>query len=632
MTLAFASAERAAAARRIALVIGNDAYQELTALQKAAADATDTAKVLEAKGFDDVILKTNLTRLEMDIAVAEFLDAVAQGDTALFFYSGHGWSDGAQNFLVGVDAPKQASEAVLSRISIPLQNGANGILDALRQRGAGLKVAIIDACRDNPFTSTVAGRSIGTGRGLSRVDPPQGTFVVFSAGTGQTALDRLSDDDHERNSVFTRTFLPYLRNGIWLNEAVKAVQTSVKEIAYPHPQSPAYYDQVTGRACLFANCRNIDAPAPGGDVCAAAEAHYQEAKEIGTRAALVDHVNRFGSCEFAGLAEQRIEIIDRAPPLDGARVADAPAETDAAQCEELVADKASDDVDTATAIATCQRALADTPDDDKLTFLLGRASEAAEDYDAALKHYTAAGERGHGDALFAIGSLYYRGKGVAKDQAEAAKWFRKSAEQGSAHAQATLGRLYFYGAGVPEDKAESVKWFKLAAEQGRADAQFNVGLSYYRGQGVERDAQESAKWFRMAAEQRDVKARNNLAIMYLTGDGVEKDDKEAVKWFRLAAGQNDADANWALGGMYIGGVGGLNKDLERAAYHFLRALALESTDARHELIEKQAAGLPAKLRQEIQKALRSEGIYSGAIDGAFGPGTKAALEEYAARS
>jgi uncharacterized caspase-like protein len=176
------SATGTAEARRVALVVGNDAYSELPPLQKAVADATDFAAVLEEKGFDQVILRSNATRLDMDLALAELMDSIVPGDTAVFFYSGHGWSDGNQNYLVGVDAPKTAAESALSRISVPLQNGVNGIIDEMARRGATLKVAIVDACRDNPFVSTVAGRSIGQSRGLTRIDPPSGTFVVFSAG------------------------------------------------------------------------------------------------------------------------------------------------------------------------------------------------------------------------------------------------------------------------------------------------------------------------------------------------------------------------------------------------------------------------------------------------------------------
>ncbi|MGH6925102.1 MAG: caspase family protein [Propylenella sp.] len=251
------TASQQADARRIALVIGNDAYAELPALRKAGADAADFAALLDEKGFDQVLLRRDLTGVGIDLAVSEFLEAIAPGDTAVFFYSGHGWSDGGQNFLVGTDVPKTVGGLALSRLSVPLQNGANGVIDEMARRGAALKVVVVDACRDNPFVSNVPGRNVGLGRGLTRVEPPNGTFVVFSAGAGQVALDRLSDADAERNSVFTRTFLPLLRADQPLLDAVKTTQGRVYELArlVHHEQEPAYYDQVRGDACLSLACR-----------------------------------------------------------------------------------------------------------------------------------------------------------------------------------------------------------------------------------------------------------------------------------------------------------------------------------------------------------------------------------------
>jgi uncharacterized caspase-like protein len=100
------------------LVIGNDQYQNLPKLQKAVADARSYAKVLKAKGFDQVILRNDLTRGQLDEAIASFLDQIEPGDTAVFAYSGHGWSDGAQNYIVGTDAPVTGSQDFLARISI----------------------------------------------------------------------------------------------------------------------------------------------------------------------------------------------------------------------------------------------------------------------------------------------------------------------------------------------------------------------------------------------------------------------------------------------------------------------------------------------------------------------------------
>ena len=260
--LALVGASGAAAERRIALIIGNDAYQNLQPLRKAVADALSYAEVLREKGFDKVLVETDLTRSDMDIAIASFLDEIGPDDTALFAYSGHGWSDGAQNYLVGIDAPKSGSQELLARVSIALKNGTDGVIDDMDRKGAALKVAIIDACRDNPFTPASGKRGVGLSRGLVRVEPPGGTFIVFSAGAGQTALDRLSDADDDPNSVFTRVFLPQLRADVTLQDAIKTTQQQVVALARSinEKQQPAYYDEVLGKACLSGSCVGAGPP------------------------------------------------------------------------------------------------------------------------------------------------------------------------------------------------------------------------------------------------------------------------------------------------------------------------------------------------------------------------------------
>ena len=105
-------------------------------------------------GFDD-----------MEAAVGEFVEKIEPGDTAVFVYSGHGWSDGAHNYLVGVDAPDRASQERLTRLSLPIRNGATGVLDDFERKGAGL--------RSRSSTPAATIRSIrlrATGATASRAD------------------------------------------------------------------------------------------------------------------------------------------------------------------------------------------------------------------------------------------------------------------------------------------------------------------------------------------------------------------------------------------------------------------------------------------------------------------------------
>ena len=154
------------------------------------------------------------------------------------------------------------------------------------------------------------------------------------------------------------------------------------------------------------------------------------------------------------------------------------------------------------------------------------------------KWYRRAAERGHADAQYILGLMYFEGDmGVPWDDAEAVKWCRRAAEQGHSEAQGILGDIYARGKLVPLDTVEAVKWYRRAAEQGDAEAQYSLGWMYHLGQGVPLDKVEAVKWIRRAAEQGYGEAQEVLGERYSKGEGVPKNKAEADKWFRLAAEQ-----------------------------------------------------------------------------------------------
>jgi hypothetical protein len=121
-----------------------------------------------------------------------------------------------------------------------------------RKKGARLSLLVLDACRNNPYKDN-RGRSVGGTRGLAPMDPPEGTLVLFSAGAGQEALDRLSDDDKNPNSIFTRIFLPMIKqDGLELSRLSRLVKGKVRDLAKSvgHKQTPAVYNEVIGDVYL----------------------------------------------------------------------------------------------------------------------------------------------------------------------------------------------------------------------------------------------------------------------------------------------------------------------------------------------------------------------------------------------
>ena len=234
---------------RVALVIGNDRYQNLPAdkqLAKAVNDARAVGAALEKIGFT-VIRGENLDRQGMIDRIFAFTKQIKPGDTAVLFYAGHGVAISGGNYLLPTDVRPAApgEEARVRNMAI----GEADIMADIQERKARVTVLMLDACRDNPFRQPGLTRSVGNSRGLGRGAEGEGVFAVYSAGFGQSALDSLGPDDRSPNSVFTRVLAPALsRTDTALSDLIIDVRESVAKLAatVDHQQYPAYYDQTRG--------------------------------------------------------------------------------------------------------------------------------------------------------------------------------------------------------------------------------------------------------------------------------------------------------------------------------------------------------------------------------------------------
>jgi len=255
--LALAAGPFSADAKRVALVIGNDSYQNAQVLSNARSDAKAMAKALETSGFS-VTLKQDLTLKAMKEALRAFKAEVAGGDEALFYFSGHGVQFEGSNYLIPVDVVAQSEEQVADD-SVGLQR----VLDDLRDQKARFTLAIIDACRENPFKG--AGRGLSR-RGLAPVTAATGQMVLYSAGAGQEALDRLGPHDTDPNGVFTRVFIREIKKpGVPADQILKNVRDQVVQMAKSinHEQVPALYDQSIGE--FYFNSKGLGAAAAQPD-------------------------------------------------------------------------------------------------------------------------------------------------------------------------------------------------------------------------------------------------------------------------------------------------------------------------------------------------------------------------------
>ena len=228
----------ALADKRVALVLGNSAYQNVPPLANPVNDAALMADTLKRAGFDMVDSRQNLSALETRRALREFADKSANADIAVIYYAGHGIEVDGNNYLIPVDARLERDNDVydeafsLDRVLVAVEPAKK------------LRLVILDACRDNPFAQTmkktVATRAIG--RGLAKVEPDApNTLIAYSAKAGSTA-----QDGDGKNSPFTVALASHLTTpGLDVRRALGFVRDDVRK-ATSNRQEPYVYGSLGG--------------------------------------------------------------------------------------------------------------------------------------------------------------------------------------------------------------------------------------------------------------------------------------------------------------------------------------------------------------------------------------------------
>ena len=231
-------------AARKALLIGNDTYKYAEPLKNAREDARAMAAELKSFGYE-VTLRLDQSQKEMQATLRDFRENIKEGDEVLFYFAGHAVEIDGKNYLTPIDTIGM-NQTQLADDSIDLKTA---VLDPFSRKKVKLTLALIDACRDNPFLKSSSTRSVMGTRGLAPTTPATGQLIVYSAGSGQTALDRLGSNDTAKNGLFTRVFLQEMKKiELPIDRVIKNVRTEVVRLARTigHDQVPAIYDEVVG--------------------------------------------------------------------------------------------------------------------------------------------------------------------------------------------------------------------------------------------------------------------------------------------------------------------------------------------------------------------------------------------------
>lgn len=298
-----------AAGKRVALVIGNSAYQKANALPNPARDAAAIEAMLKMAGFT-VTRATDVGASAMRRALRDFAGEVRDADIAAVFYAGHGIEVNGANYLVPVDAVMERDIDVEDE-AVPLDR-ISQILEPAKR----LRLIMLDACRDNPFLRTMkrtmATRSIG--RGLAKVEVlSTDTLVAYAARAGSTA-----EDGDGSNSPYTTALIKHLATpGLDLRLAFGRVRDEVLKTT-GNRQEPFVYGSLGGaEVALVEKEGEAASPVPAGTPAAnspsfEAERAWAAAKETTSVAVLEAFVARFKDTFYADLAKAKIEELKKA--------------------------------------------------------------------------------------------------------------------------------------------------------------------------------------------------------------------------------------------------------------------------------------------------------------------------------
>ena len=288
--------------KRIALVIGNDAYQKVDTLKNARNDARLMAATLTNAGFE-VTQVNDLGRDAMWRNIDTFKSRINKGDEVVFYFAGHGVQINSNQLLLPVDITA-VNDGQVQRDAVSLVD----VQDALKD--ARFAFLVIDACRDNPFPKTGTRSIGGNTRGLLPPEPVTGQIIVMSAGRNQKALDSVPGETIA-NGLFTWELTQALQTpGIEIRAALERVKDRVDDRAKSvgHEQRPGMVSDLRGSFYFFGN---TNLHAQGGIASADAEtAFWNQVRSSGSREYLDAYFKEYPGGRYLALAKIELKKID----------------------------------------------------------------------------------------------------------------------------------------------------------------------------------------------------------------------------------------------------------------------------------------------------------------------------------
>ena len=583
----------ASANRRVALVIGNAAYEYTVQLGNPVNDAVAVASALKKDGFE-VILAKNLTKRGMEKTVVRFARLAQDADAALFYYAGHGLQYQGVNYLVPTDARLEDEFS----INFELTRAAD-VISAL-EGAHGIKILVLDACRNNPLAvhlmQQASTRSLGAWRGLARIDAIHGMVIAYSAQPNQVAMD-----GGGRNSPFAQALLRYIdQPGLEIGAMFRRVTKDVNQ-ATDGKQTPELSLSLLGD--FYLNPRPSDMQA------------WTKIRDTNDTAKFRKFLNDYPSSILVHDARERIAAIERAHD-----------EQERQAQESAAREKAQHERDQMI------RAIADRErrERDKLSKELAEITKARDDQTQQLREQLARAKAERQELAKALAQLHEikARPPVVQPQIDQAGKIQKSIEQERLDRQRLAQQL------AALTKAREAQEQNLREQTKLAQAERDKLAKSLARRGTEQpgDATKQADAMRATIEQ-EKHEREHLAKQLADlatarteqekqlRDEIEQARTERNKLASVLTGQKAARGAAPVSTADAGRTQG-----EKAPPRQVALLTKPEQQQPSSVIPPPP--LSGDLARDLQKELRRVGCYSGVIDGDWGKNSKTALLEF----
>ena len=603
-------ASAATGGRRAAIVVGNSEYA-FAPLTNPRNDAKLIANTLTELDFD-VLLFYDVKKQ----AIKDLKDAIKAhltgADMAVFYYAGHALQSDGKNLLLPVDTRTgSAKEVVADAMQL------NDLIDIVKDDPVGVKLFILDACRNNP-----AAKEKGLQEGLAYTEAGSGqVLVAFATSAGQVAYDGTGINSPYSSALANALQTP----GLDVYDTFRTVRGDVRS-ATGGSQIPWITGSIETRFVFRpgdAGSEQVAEVAVAGEGLAIDEVLWAFIKDSQDPSDFERFVKVFPGSKHAAEATEkgRVQVAaleERGLYINGNLVstsisADAPVEaTGEAASQEFVFQQAGERavsetfriwpstlpdtqrgmkalvtdcdlyaadpndpqravpgvsnglVNVRDALRACAFSLAADINNPRLQFQFGRVLEIARRYSWAEHFYELAGNQQYSAALVNIGYMARIGLGREVDYGRAMDYYIKAAELGNLRARTNIGTAYIRGQGVPKLPEEGVLWYRLAASSGWANAITALGDSYRMGNGVKQDLAQAAALYKASADTGQIDAMANLGQAYATGAGVKKDMKRGLDLLTRATDMGNQYAPFYTAMLYLKGDDELAKDPRRA--------------------------------------------------------------------